>query len=116
MTRVLSSNLGNNKMFWTKVGLMKKVPGSKLTNIVIFTFIVVVVFVVVVFLFTTTSALNFFFVVGAGDDVVDDVTDDFGLADDFAWVDVVEDDFEKSVTEMEANRPEVEAIVGGDLD
>ena len=99
-------------MFWTKVGLMKKVPGSKLTNIVIFTFIVVVVFVVVVFLFTTTSALNFFFVVGAGDDVTDDV----GLADDFAWVDVVEDDFEKSVTEMEANRPEVEAIVGGDLD
>ena len=57
----------------------------------------------VVFLFTTTSALNFFFVVGAGDDVVDDVTDDFGLADDFAWVDVVEDVFGKSVTETEAN-------------
>ena len=60
----------------------------------------------VVFLFTTTSALNFFFVVGVGDDVfdgVDDVTDDFGLADDFAWVDVVEDVFGKSVTETEAN-------------
>ena len=93
-------------MFWTEVCLMKKVPGSKLTNIIIFTFIVVVVFVVVVFLFTTTSALNFFFDVGGGDDVidrVDDVTDDFGLVDDFAWVDVVEDVFEKSVTEMEAN-------------
>ena len=83
--------------------MKRRVLGLNLGNIIIFTFIVVVVFVVVVFLFTTTSALNFFFVVGAGDDVVDDVTDGFGLADDFAWVDVVEDDFEKSVTEMEAS-------------
>ena len=92
-------NLGNNSIFGAEAWFNKKVPGSNLTNIIIFTFIVVVVFVVVVFLFTTTSALNFFFVVGAGDDVTDDV----GLADDFAWVDVVEDDFEKSVTEMEAS-------------